>query len=243
MHDKLSRIKHGTIYTANPLSLSPWARNVNPYNPYDQAYGQFIRVEVTEGSHAGESWMIDTWDIDGHYNNTFECTRDMVEVNAHGWGHYRGRAYYNACVQLLPENVDLFEELCDLHDYEPLDWRENNDPSHYDHDDLVTSVWLAHEHKWPNGMTLVRKDAEVALACKTKALFTKVRHEYSNNPTGFGVIMALRVFYKHALENRDADCVQDVLPAVNEIACKSEMLREIAHDTNVAHEGQEQIDL
>lgn len=231
---EISCIKHGTIYKANPQSLVSWARKIDPRNPYNQAYGQYIRVEVTEGEHAGESWMIDTWDIDGGYTNMFEQIRDMAEVNAYGLGYYRGCAYYNSCVQLLSENVDLFEELCDLHDFEPLSNRFDKDPSHYESEDIVSGVWLAHEHKYPSGETLVRKNAEVSIENKARVLFNNVKNEYMLHPIGFSFQYELRIFYKYAMEHRDASCIQNYLPLVDDMAHKSEMAEDIVYDKKTA---------
>ena len=229
----ISCIKHGTIYKANPMDLVQWARNINPRNPHEQAYGQFIRVEVTEGEHAGESWMIDTWDIDSCCN-ALAYVRDMVEIDGHELWYYYGRAFYNSCVQLLPENVDLFEELSDLHDYELLSDRPDKDVSHYDPEDIVTQVWLAHEHKWPGGETLVRKDASTSIEHTAHTLFSKVQSEYMLHPVSYNFQYELRSFYKYALLHRDAACIQSYLPFVDDMARKSEMAAEIVKRDEIA---------
>ena len=44
--DTILGIKPDTIYEANPSTLRQWARNIHDTYPYEQAYGQFIRVII-----------------------------------------------------------------------------------------------------------------------------------------------------------------------------------------------------
>ena len=230
----ISCIKHGTIYKASPRDLVRWARKIDLRNSYNQAYGQYIRVEVTEGEHAGESWMIDTWNIEDYCVNKLEYTRDLTEIDSCGLASFRWNAYYNSCVQLLPENVDLFEELCDLHDFELLSKRSDTSASHYKPEDIVDGVWIAHEYKYPGGATLVRKGADVNIESKARVLFNNVKNEYIRHPVSFGFQYELQIFYKYAMKNRDAACIQNYLPLVDDMARKSEMAAEIVKRDEIA---------
>lgn len=230
----ISCIKHGTIYKANPRDLERWARKIAYPNPYEQAYGQFIRVEVVEGEHAGESWMIDTWDIENFYIDKLERTRDLTEIGSSDLYSFRWHAYYNSCVQLLPENVDLFEELCDLHDFELLSERSDTTASHYKPEDIVSGVWIANEYKYPNGATLVRKGADVNTESKARVLFKNVKYEYERRPVSYKFKYELRVFYKYAMEHHDAACIQNYLPLVDDMARKSEAAEDIVYDKKAA---------
>lgn len=208
-------IRTGVLYEANPRDLEPYASRVDRDFPYNQSYGQYLRFDIPEtddGNKAGQSWMVDTYDIScsdfnvgGNTQNTVDAlTKASDEGDASSWfiNKIQFDHYYCSAVQLTDETAQWFTEYCDLHEFGA---RNGRNPNHYEGNDVVESVHLYFEHGYSMyigdcGVTLIRKDAT------PHPLFTiqeRYRHmrEYSN--TGKLDTYELSKLENVVYENRD----------------------------------------
>lgn len=218
-------LRHGVIYEASPRSLSPWARNVNDRNQYDQNYGQFVMLTVPDdddGYFAGQSWMIDTYHFDIPGVRTREglnredsliaqvAERDFVS----SWtiGHLKGNCYYNACVRLDERNAGLFTEVCDLRDYAYV---SDEDAADYEEDDLVHGIHLYREHGYFRfhgdcGVILRRKGAEKSPVRQAQAMRSRMRRERPRYD-GWSYLYRAEELERFAYEHQDREDVLAVL--------------------------------
>jgi hypothetical protein len=226
MHDKpIFGIKPDTLYKANPRDLTCWAHKINHNRPYDQAYGQFIRVIVHDdepSEHEGEAWMVDTyhlnrlsWSFGANTKTTIEKLLEMRTMHFTSLQHVRFDCYYNDCVKLTEENAHLFEELCDLNDFTSLMPGQN--PEHYSPNDIVRGVHLFREHgfSWDYGdigITLIRKNAEPDWKRKMSTLSRSVKSQIARNVYPYDM-KELEIL---ALEHKDDDFALSLLEQTRE---------------------------
>ena len=220
-------LRHGVLYKASPRALSPWARNINDLNSYEQNYGQFVMLTVPEdddGNLAGQSWMIDTYhfDIPGLHVREGETRNDalirMVAerdfVSSHAIWCYKGICYYNACVRLNERNAELFTEVCDLREWEYVS--EDVAPD-YAEEDIIRGVHLYREHGYSYGrggdigITLRRKGATKSPVRQAQAIRGRMRYERPSY-NGWSYLREAEELERFAYEHRDN---ADVLAILN----------------------------
>lgn len=185
-------IKPHTIYSAEPAKLKLWAAKIDETNPYNQAYGQFIRMTADSGELAGQTWMIDTyhlsplnWSFGATTESAIEALINCNTVSSHAIWAARSSCYYNDCVKLTEENAKLFEEVCDLTKVEPLYGRN---PDHYEDKNVFNHIHLYREYGWStytgdSGITLLAKNAQVSTWNKARTLAHEAIRECKRYPT------------------------------------------------------------
>lgn len=165
-NDATFGLRHGTLYEADARTLAPWARHVEETGPTPQSYGLFVLVTVPDddpGRHAGEAWMVDTWDIDrpvssplahdgrGTWSERYvELAAGRRDVQSATIDRWVGRGDYNACVRLEAGNAGLFRKVMDIAEWGVIDADEARD---YDGQDVIHGIRLFREqgYDWERG--------------------------------------------------------------------------------------------
>ena len=167
----------GAIYTADPKSLSKW-EHVNRDYPWDQRYEYWIPAVAN-----GNIYMVNTYQIEnvphGVTQESFEKIADIFAGAGDGGSsivHSSSGYYYQSRTKLSEENVGLFEFVADLRDYKVISEREAND---YLEEDILENVRLYHEHAYPYGITLVKKNAVKNVSKQITAIIWEVMNKSS----------------------------------------------------------------
>lgn len=146
----------------------------------DQKYGTWIPVhyEYTnyEGKHKEGYGMVDTYQVPIDISFTNEGVPDglgryetlVFKLNRLKEGKYGDYVkdktndyYYSAYVELNDNNINDFELLGDLNDYQIT-----KTPEYYDEENVLTHVQLYFEHAYPRGIDLVKKGADINIKNK-----------------------------------------------------------------------------
>jgi hypothetical protein len=132
-----------------------------------QVYRQAVPVKRKDGS----IWMQDTYQLDYCGRKSQDIIDTICSLNDPDKGDWAIRnssfTYYHTGNEVLADsgnNLDDYELICDLHEYRPLN-RVTEDSRHYNYEDLIYNVHLAHEHgySWTYGdcgITLVKRGAQ-----------------------------------------------------------------------------------
>lgn len=168
--ETLKKIKFGTVYTADPSAVKIYYPNyVNILN--DQRYGFWIPAHYKKDDNDAY-YMIDTYQIKRElYEDiyTYDKEKYMQSLlnglrrlkDPEDGGNYACKMpydyFYSAIIKITDENINIFKEVCDLKEYRLSDQDECR---YFDEKDVVKYLKLFNEHKYPMGITIVRKDAK-----------------------------------------------------------------------------------
>lgn len=217
-------IRRHMLYKANPRDLMDMgARKVNPNCPYDQAYGQFLRVTVAGKPgewRVGETWMIDTyhisclsWPVGATKTSPIECLMRMETVTPHGLGKLLRSCYHNDCVRLTEDTAKLFEPFCDLREFEI---HTQNDMGHYSDRDVRFGVHLYREHGYvfgrgDIGVSMLRKGAKPE---PNRKLARLADHAIDRCRTSNWAEPSVKEFEEYAFEHMDVPDAPELLERV-----------------------------
>lgn len=161
----------GGIYEATTVTPSRYRDSLN-----DQKYGFFVPVCI-ESNGVKKYYMIDTYEINSCYSYSEEKTRyDSIVKNfinmknpKIGYNVYHNAVfnyYYNNTVEITSSNVDTFNLIADLREYNPI---SDRNAENYLEEDILRNVKLWWECKYPYGYTLVKKNAKENISRKINA--------------------------------------------------------------------------
>lgn len=176
----VSEVVLGGLYKANPAQISG-ARKPS----HEQSYGTFIACLETI---TGKVWMLDTYKLE---SNTFSSSNEFPftllgrsqnfidgvgekEAKVSEWTvrHTIYDGYYSSSAELTEYNAAEFEFLGYLPDYRAVSSRDADD---YSEEDVIRGVKLWRDHAYPQGIDLVRKEAQADTSRIFNALVSDFR--------------------------------------------------------------------
>lgn len=187
MTELVNKVKWGAMYTFPLNELRFWEDRFNSEYPHDQHYFQYVPVYIPESDKV---WMIDTY----HIKNEHRIVKDDVEFylnkfandfrkdGSYALSHARCEYYYSGCFELSEQRLEQAKIICDLHDYTEIeDYRSMDE---YNMEDVIRHARFSHEYKYPDGITLIKKDAkkrpEKVLKHKLKKLIGEQRFPWTS---------------------------------------------------------------
>lgn len=166
----LKKIKFGAVYTADPSAVGIYYPNyINDLN--DQRYNFWIPAHYKKDNNDAY-YMIDTYQIKRElYEDIYTYDKEkymqsllnglMRLKDPEDGGNYACRMpydyFYSAIVKITDENINIFKEVCNLEEYRLSDEDESR---YFNEEDVVKYLKLFNEHKYPTGITIVKKDAK-----------------------------------------------------------------------------------
>lgn len=156
-----NKIIWGGIYKAKDLK-SVWMHAANPKLDHnDQRYNIWIPVNFSGNSIVKPGiYMIDTYQAPRCGSSFQSCVEALKKFKTDGDAAYYscGNYYYNSRVRLTDSIFEEFELIADLNEYKEINIEETYK---YTEKDVLRYIKLYHEHKYPNGICLVKKDASI----------------------------------------------------------------------------------
>lgn len=165
----MKAIKYGALYKENERLKNYLASYYNSLN--DQKYHLWIPIRV-KTDKIDTVYMIDTYQaypVYGDYEKQLAQLKKYGEEKDNSW--YANQVYnyyYSAKVELNEDTMQAFDFYIDLDDYRVMKRSEEYD---YKSEDVAKGIKLHFEHNYPNGLTLVRKDAKIDYEYKLSKLF------------------------------------------------------------------------
>jgi hypothetical protein len=171
----MKKIKYGALYKENEKLKNYLLRYYNSLN--NQKYHLWIPIRV-KTDEVDKTYMIDTYQaypVYGDYEKQLAQLKMYGEAKDNSWyANQTYNYYYTAKVELNEHTMQAFDLFIDLDDYRVMKRDEEYD---YKSEDVVKGIKLYHEHAYPSGLTLVRKDAKIDYEHKLDALFQKIIYE------------------------------------------------------------------
>lgn len=90
--------------------------------------------------------------------------------------HYVYGFFYKAIIKVTDENINIFKLNFDLHDFEII---SEEDARYYNDEDVRRRVRLYNEHKYPTGITLLRRGSQINFDKKLTALIHDIEKDIS----------------------------------------------------------------
>ena len=163
--ENAEKIVWGGIYTTSPRRLSDY-EHINPDNCWEQRYQYWIPVCVPK-EDGPTYYMVNCYQINsgGRYDsnpekrfrNTVSKMAEDYKADGSDVIRHTYDYYYRSGTILSDANFNLFTLVADLNDYRYINRRDSFD---YLEGDVLDGVMLYREHAYPNGICVVRKDAE-----------------------------------------------------------------------------------
>lgn len=173
--ERMKEIKYGALYKENEKLKNYLPLYYDSSN--DQKYHLWIPIRV-KTDEVDKTYMIDTYQappVYGDYEKQLAQLKMYGEAKDNRW--YANQPYYyyyRAKVELNEQTMQAFDLFIDLNDYRVMKSGEEDD---YKSEDVVKGIKLYHEHAYPSGLTLVRKDAKIDYEHKLDALFRDIIYE------------------------------------------------------------------
>ena len=172
------KIIFGGLYRAKDL-IKVW--NHTSYSDLrlnDQRYNFWIPIKFSGNDYVKPGYyMIDTYQVSSFnsYHTSFTNTilPRLISFGENGDSAYYncGNFYYNSRVRLTDETFELFELIADLREYTEVKFE---DSLRYAETDILRHIKLYHEHNYPNGICLVKKDAQFNMWNQVEVLCDKI---------------------------------------------------------------------
>ena len=173
-------IKYGALYKENGNLRYCFPRYYDSLN--DQKYHLWIPIRV-KTDKVDKVYMVDTYQAyreRGDYEKQLAQLKEYGEEKDNSWyANQTSDYYYSAKVELTKHTMQAFDFYIDLDDYRVMKSSEEYD---YKDEDIVRNIRLYNEHNYPNGLTLVRKDAKIDYEYKVDKLFRKIIYDELNPP-------------------------------------------------------------
>lgn len=170
---EFTKLIFGALYKAND-NINKYLPNYNSYMN-EQKYGLWVPVRV-KTKEIDKLYMIDTYRNRPMYGASFdkilEKLKEFGKEQDNSW--YANSPYgddYSARVELNENTIKAFDLYVNLEEYRVLESSEEDD---FLDSDKINSIKLYSEHKYPNGLTLVRKDAKINYDYKVNSLFNEI---------------------------------------------------------------------
>lgn len=178
--ENAEKLVFGGIYTADPKTLLRY-ESVNIQDPWDQRYKHWIPIYFTDGDGTGHYAMVNCYQVERlAYGNTkaedFDLNLKKLEgLSNDGSGVYyqTHNYYYRSATILSDESIELFRLVADLHDYR---WISARDAGNYNEEDVLRNIRLYSEHAYPDGICLVKKDAQEVMSRKIDSLIEDLKN-------------------------------------------------------------------
>ncbi|MGI6155751.1 MAG: hypothetical protein ACOYEB_07370 [Enterococcus lemanii] len=173
-------IKYGSLYRENEKLKNFLPNYYNGLN--DQKYHLWVPIKVKTDT-LDTVYMIDTYQaypVYGGYDKIVEKLKEYGKERDNSW--YANQVYnycYSAKVELNEDTIQAFDFYIDLDDYRVL---KKHEEDLYKDEDIVRRIKLYFEHNYPNGLTLVRKDAKVDYEHKLGKLFNRMIYDELSPP-------------------------------------------------------------
>lgn len=178
--ERMKEIKYGALYKENEKLKNYLPLYYDSSN--DQKYHLWIPIRV-KTDEVDKTYMIDTYQahpVYGDYEKQLAQLKMYGEAKDNRWhANQPHDYYYTAKVELDEHTIQAFDLFIDLNDYRVMKSYEEDD---YKSEDVVKGIKLYHEHAYPSGLTLVRKDAKIDYEHKLDALFQKIIHKELRPP-------------------------------------------------------------
>lgn len=98
--------------------------------------------------------------------------------------------FYSAIIKVTDENINMFKLNFDLHDFDII---SEEDARYYNDEDIRTRVRLYYEHKYPTGITLLRRGSQINFDKKLTALIYDIQK-------GISKPYASKVYNEHIIK-------------------------------------------
>ena len=176
----MKAIKYGALYKENERIKNFLPRYYDSLN--DQKYHLWIPIRV-KTDKIDTVYMIDTYQaypVYGSYDEIVKKLKEYSEEIDNSW--YANQVYnyyYSAKVELNEDTIQAFDFFIDLDDYRVMKRSEEYD---YKSEDVAKGIKLYKEHAYPNGLTLVRKDAKIDYEYKLGKLFNRIIYDELRPP-------------------------------------------------------------
>lgn len=164
------QIKYGALYKENKKLKNFLPNYYNALN--DQKYHLWIPIRV-KTDMLDTVYMIDTYQAYPIYDNYDEIVKKLKEYGEakdNSW-YIRNIYYYSAKVELNENTIQAFDFYINLDDYRVL---KRDEEDVYKDEDIVKGIKLYFEHNYPNGLTLVKKNAKADYEYKLGKLFNRM---------------------------------------------------------------------
>lgn len=182
------KIIFGGVYTVNRDDLKKYCSNqIRGLN--DQHYGLWVpAASIVDNEEV--YYMIDTYQINRiRFEYQHSCDTDIVyqgliegleelkdpEKGKHAV-NYAYNYFYTAIIKVTNENINIFKLNFDLHDFEII---SEEDARYYNDEDIRRRVRLYNEHKYPTGITLLRRGSQINFDKKLIALIHDIEKDIS----------------------------------------------------------------
>jgi hypothetical protein len=171
----MKEITFGSIYTENEKLRYYLPRYYEVLNDQKQHYWFPIRV-VKNGED--DIYMLDTYQFDmpydcrENYAKMIDYLKSLGEPKDYTW--VKNKAfdyYYSAVIKLTPQNIEAFELVANLEEYEIA----NEDVArYYNQKDVIHRVKFWNYHRGGRGVIIKRKNAEMCYDLKIDNLYCDV---------------------------------------------------------------------